>query len=78
MSVLGTLLGEGYRLDAEMGWDGMGVVYRVYHTLLDRDVPTKVPLKAALDSGRLTRLVREARSAAKLDHHSIVTVYYVG
>jgi serine/threonine-protein kinase len=78
MSVIGTLLGERYRLDAEIGWGGMAIIYRAYDTLLDQDVATRVPSQAALDSGGRTRLLREAQSAAKLNHRNIVTVYDAG
>jgi ABC-type oligopeptide transport system substrate-binding subunit/DNA-binding SARP family transcriptional activator len=71
-------LQERYRLEAELGRGGMGVIYRAYDTLLERDVAVKVLSEATLDSERRARLLREARAAAKLNHPNVVSVYDVG
>ena len=75
--MIGQLLNERYRIEAELGRGGMGVVYRAHDILLDRDVAVKVLSATALsDEGRV-RLLREAQAAAKLNHPNIVSVYDV-
>ena len=65
-----------YALERELGRGGMGIVYLARDVKLDRRVAIKVlpPLLAARDDIR-ERFVREARTAAKLSHPSIVPVY---
>ena len=72
------MLNDRYRLEAEIGRGGMGVVYRAHDTLLDRDVAVKVLSEAALDSGGRARLLHEARATARLNHPNIVSVYDAG
>jgi tetratricopeptide (TPR) repeat protein len=71
-------LGDRYRLEAEIGRGGMGVVYRANDTLLKRDVAIKVLSVAALGSHGRTRLLHEAQAVAKLNHPNIVSVYDAG
>ena len=57
----------------------MGVVYVAADPELARDVALKVVGRAASDSPSLgKRLVREARSAAQLQHANIITIFDVG
>jgi non-specific serine/threonine protein kinase len=72
------LLLNRYRLDAELGRGGMGVVYRAHDTLLDRDVAAKVLSATDLGSEGRTRLLHEAQAAAQLNHPNIVGVYDAG
>ena len=76
--VIGTLLNERYRLDAEIGRGGLGVVYRAHDTLLDRDVAVKVLSATTLSAESRARLLREAQAAAKLSHPNIVSVHDAG
>ncbi|MFN7973690.1 MAG: serine/threonine-protein kinase [Acidobacteriota bacterium] len=63
------LLGEG----------GMGAVFEARDTRLGRSVALKVlRLDAAQEDRARARLVREARSASRLDHVNVATVYEVG
>lgn len=75
---IGTVINKRYRLDAELGRGGMGVVYRAHDTLLERDVAVKVMSAAALGSKGRARLLHEAQSAARLNHPNIVSVHDAG
>src|SRR5215831_12076361 len=67
-----------FRITAKLGEGGMGVVYRATDTKLNRDVAIKVlPETFAHDSGRMTRLQREAQILASLNHPSIGAIYGV-
>ena len=79
MTVLGTLLGGRYRLDAQIGRGGMSTVYRAFDTVLERPVAIKLMHREiAADSDQLERFRREARSVAQLNHPHIVTVIDAG
>jgi TolB-like protein len=68
-----------YRIIGELGAGGMGVVYRARDERLDRDVAVKVlPPSAFGDAAARARLVREAKSAAALNHPNVCTVHEVG
>ncbi|MBF8286007.1 MAG: serine/threonine protein kinase, partial [Anaerolineales bacterium] len=76
--MLTSVLANRYRLDAELGRGGMGVVYRAYDTVLDRAVAVKVISSGELGTAGKARLLYEARAAAKLNHPNIVSVYDAG
>jgi serine/threonine-protein kinase len=79
MTVLGTLLGGRYRLDAQIGHGGMSTVYRAFDTVLERPVAIKLMHREiASDSDQLERFRREARAVAQLSHPHIVTVIDAG
>jgi Tol biopolymer transport system component len=74
----GATLGP-YRIDALVGAGGMGEVYRARDPRLGRDIAIKVlPRQLAADPSRRERLLKEARSAAALNHPNICTVHEVG
>lgn len=73
--MLGQVLVNRYRLDSELGKGGMGIVYRGYDTLLDREVAVKLISSAGLGTEGRARLLVEARAAARLNHPNIVTIY---
>lgn len=67
-----------YRLDAELGRGGMGIVYRAVDTRLGRPVAVKVlPAEATADPDRRRRFLTEARAASTLNHPNIVTIYEI-
>ncbi len=79
MTVVGTLLGGRYRLDAQIGRGGMSTVYRSFDTVLERPVAIKLMHREiATDSDQLERFRREARSVAQLNHPHVVTVIDAG
>jgi len=68
-----------YRILKKIGAGGMGEVYRARDTRLERDVAIKLlPAEHFADPLARGRLEREARSAAKLNHPHICTVFDVG
>jgi non-specific serine/threonine protein kinase len=72
------LLKDRYRIDAELGRGGVGVVYRATDTVLQRPVAVKVLASSATDPTFNLRLINEALVVAKLNHPNIVTVYDAG
>lgn len=68
-----------YVLERVLGRGGMGVVYYGRQVQLDRPVAIKMIRSGALASHEeVMRFYSEARSAARLDHPNIVTVYQCG
>jgi WD40 repeat protein/tRNA A-37 threonylcarbamoyl transferase component Bud32 len=65
-----------YRLLAQLGKGGMGVVYLAQHTALARKVAVKVlGEEQSREQLALERFYREARAAAALDHPNIVRLH---
>ena len=68
-----------YRILKLLGRGGMGAVYLAQDSQLGRQVALKVPFFDASESPqRAERFVREARSAAVLQHPNICTVFDAG
>ena len=73
------VLRERYRLDAQIGEGGMGVVYRGVDLALDRAVAVKLTrAQPGADPSSSARFLREVKSAAKIRHEHVVEVFDVG
>ncbi len=72
-------LDDAYTLLGELGRGGSAIVYRALDRALHREVAVKVvrPRPSASGEEALARLVREARTVARLQHPNIVTVHAV-
>src|SRR5262245_19490321 len=67
-----------YRIEAQLGEGGMGVVYRALDTKLQRPVAVKFLSGELSDSAARRRFQREAQMASSLNHPHIITVYDAG
>jgi serine/threonine protein kinase len=75
--IRGFRLGD-YVIQDQIGQGGMGAVYLGVHQTLNRKVGIKVlPQAHTTDKVALERFLREARTAAALDHPNIVKLYDV-
>jgi serine/threonine protein kinase len=71
-------LSVNYELDRELGRGGMGVVYRARDRRLKRMVAIKLlPPELAFRGEIKSRFLREAETAAQLNHPNIVPIYSV-
>ena len=75
---VGAALGSAYEIEGELGRGGMGVVYRALDRKLRRAVAIKVlPPELAYRDDVKQRFLREAQTAAQLNHPNIVPIYAV-
>ncbi len=76
---LDPLVIPGYRIEAEAGRGGMGVVYRAIQLSMERTVALKVlSRRLSRDASYVAKFLAEARAAAKLNHESIVAAIDAG
>lgn len=67
---------QNYKVVSLLGVGGMGSVYKVYDTLLERYAALKIiNINTTPNSSFIERFKREARNQAKLSHPNIVSVY---
>jgi hypothetical protein len=67
-----------FRVLGKLGEGGMGVVLSAHDEQLDRQVALKLLTRRRHDAVAHERLIREARSLARLSHPNIVAVHEVG
>lgn len=68
-----------YEILGELGRGAMGIVYKARDSILQRIVALKVMPKFNIDNPKISeKFLEEARTAAKLNHPNIVTVYEAG
>jgi len=68
-----------YVITGRIGRGGMGMVYRGYDEVLERDVAVKIlTVEGSEDDEHRKRFEIEAKAAAKLQHPNIVTVFELG
>jgi eukaryotic-like serine/threonine-protein kinase len=79
MTVIGTLIGDRFRLEEKVGSGGMSSVYRAFDPTLERLVAIKMLHRdISSDPDQLERFRREARAVAQLNHPHVVTVIDAG
>src|SRR5258706_14265405 len=73
--VPGSRLGQ-YEVGSPLGAGGMGEVYRARDSRLHREVAVKVlPSALAKDPEKMSRMEREAKVLASLNHPNIASIY---
>jgi serine/threonine protein kinase/beta-lactam-binding protein with PASTA domain len=78
-ALVGRVLSDRYLVGERIARGGMASVFRATDRRLDREVAIKVMHHGLGDDQQFTdRFVREARSAAKLNHRNVVSVFDQG
>ena len=72
-------LGSSYHVDHELGEGGFAHVFAVTDRKLSRQIAVKVLRpEFTFNAVSVQRFIREAESAAKLDHPNILSIFFVG
>jgi serine/threonine-protein kinase len=79
MQLVGTIVEDRYRIEAQLGAGAMGAVYRGRHVKVGRTVAIKVMHDHLVrDEAMVERFQREAQLAARLRHRNLVSVIDIG
>ncbi len=79
LEIVREALQADYDVREEIGRGGMAMVFRARERELKRDVALKVlPFSHAHDTNLVERFANEARTAAKLEHPNIISIFRVG
>jgi len=79
MLPLGSVLGQRYRLERQIGSGSMGVVYAAHDLAHDRPIALKIINRShTADRTMVARFQREGRIVSELRHRNIVEVFEVG
>jgi serine/threonine protein kinase len=74
-ALVGETLDGRYYVQRKIGEGGMGVVFAVKHTVIERPLAIKVLKREVMrDEGTLRRFVQEAKAASRIGHPNIVDV----
>lgn len=72
--LIGTVIGDRYRIEAVLGRGGMGTVYRAEHVLMEKRVALKVLHPSlAVVSSVMDRFQREAIALSRIEHPNVVS-----
>jgi len=74
---LGDTIGR-YRIEEVVGRGGMGIVYAAKDDTLRRTVALKLLTRSVLGDDGRSRVLREARAMASIDHPNVLSVHDVG
>jgi DNA-binding NarL/FixJ family response regulator/tRNA A-37 threonylcarbamoyl transferase component Bud32 len=75
----GTVIGDRYTIEEEIGSGGMSTVYRAKHNVVQRLVAIKMLHRQLLtEEVQVSRFYQEAKTAGILNHANIVTVFDFG
>ncbi len=74
-ALLGTLVDGRYRIDAQIGEGGMGVVYKATHVALNKVLALKILRgEMAKDPEAVQRFMQEAQAATSIGHENIIDI----
>lgn len=71
--LIGTIIGDRYRVESELGSGGMGTVYRAEHVMMEKRVALKVlHANLAVVGKVMDRFQREAVALSRIEHPNVV------